>query len=317
VSYLNDARTLGQENTFAMANNFFSSFSHGDNTKWVYSQVARVTYVHEFNSHFTFTLGAKYWLQQPTGTLYYIYKDYADRADTVSQVTSSELSATVRWAPHEQFFQNKAGRVNIINHYPIVTLQYSRGIKGLFGASYNYDAFHLNVYKRCYIAPLGYSDISFDAGTILGTVPFPLLTVHPGNASYFYSQRAYNLMNVGEFVSDHYAGVDIDHFFNGFFFNKIPGLKRLRLREVVAGKILYGGLRAENDPAVNPNQMKFPLTKGELSTYSLGSKPYVEGSIGIYNIFTIFRVDLVKRFTYLEHPGVSGLGLRISSNFQF
>lgn len=317
VSYMKDARTLGQENTFAVANNFFSSFSHGDNTKWVYSQVGRVSYVHEFNSHFSFTMGAKYWIQQPTGTLYYIYKDYADRADTVSQVTTSEFSASIRWAPHEQFFQNKAGRVNIINHYPIVTLQYSRGIRGLFGSSYNYDALHLNVYKRCYIAPLGYSDISFDAGTILGAVPFPLLTVHPGNSSYFYSQRAYNLMNVGEFVSDHYAGIDIDHFFNGFFFNKIPGLKRFRLREVVAGKILYGGLRPENNPAANPDQMKFPLTKGALSTYSLGGKPYIEGSVGIYNIFTIFRVDLVKRFTYLEHPGVSGLGLRISSNFQF
>jgi hypothetical protein len=227
------------------------------------------------------------------------------------------VSASVRWAPHEQFFQNKAGRVNIINHYPIVTLQYSKGIKGLFGGEYSYDAFHLNIYKRCYIAPLGYSDITFDAGYLAGILPFPLLTVHPANTSYFYSPNAYNMMNVGEFVSDHYAGINIDHFFNGFFFNKIPGLKRLRLREVIAGKILYGGLRDENNPAVNPYQMKFPLTKGELSTYSLGGKPYIEGSVGIYNIFTIFRLDLVKRFTYLDHPNISSLGLRISSNFQF
>jgi hypothetical protein len=118
-------------------------------------------------------------------------------------------------------------------------------------------------------------------------------------------------------VSDHYAGLNIDHFFNGFFFNKIPGLKRLRLREVIAGKILYGGLRGENNPAMNPEQMKFPLTKGVLSTYSLGSEPYIEGSVGIYNIFTIFRVDLVKRFTYLGHANVSSLGVRVSSNFNF
>jgi hypothetical protein len=317
VSYLDDARTLGQENTFAVANNFFTSFGHGDNTKWVYSRITRVSYVHEFNSHFSFTMGAKYWIQQPTGTLYYIYRDRADNPDTVSQVSTSELSASIRWAPHEQFFQNKAGRVNIINHWPIFTLQYSKGLKGLFGASYNYDAFHLNVYKRCYIAPLGFSDVSFDAGYIGGAVPFPLLTVHPGNPSYFYSQRAYNLMNVGEFVSDHYAGLNIDHFFNGFFFNKVPGLKRLRLREVIAGKILYGGLRSENNPAVNPNQMKFPLTDGVMTTYSLGGRPYIEGSVGIYNIFTIFRLDLVKRFTYLGNPNVSSVGLRISSNFNF
>jgi len=317
ASYLYDARTLGQESAFAVANNFFTSFSHGDNSKWLYSRIVRLSYIHEFNSHFSFTLGGKYWQQQPTGSLLYIYKDFADRADTVSQLTTSELSASIRWAPHEQFFQNKAGRANIINHYPIITLQYSRGIKGLFGGGYNYNALHLNVYKRCYIAPLGFSDITFDAGYLGGTLPFPLLTIHPGNTSYFYSQRAYNLMNIGEFVSDHYAGINIDHFFNGFFFNKIPGLKRLRLREVIGGKILYGGLRDENNPASNPSQMKFPLTKGVLSTYSLTSRPYIEGSVGIYNIFTIFRLDLVKRFTYLEHPNISGLGLRISSNFQF
>jgi hypothetical protein len=143
------------------------------------------------------------------------------------------------------------------------------------------------------------------------------LTIHPGNPSYFYTENAYNMMNVGEFVSDHYAGLNIDHFFNGFFLNKIPGLKHLRLREVVAGKILYGGLRDSNNPALNPMQMRFPTTDGVTSTYSLGAKPYIEGSVGLYNIFTIFRVDLVKRFTYLDHPRTSSLGLRISSNFNF
>ena len=63
--------------------------------------------------------------------------------------------------------------------------------------------------------------------------------------------------------------------------------------------------------------MRFPLTNGVTSTYSLGNQPYLEASIGIYNILSIFRLDLVKRFTYLDHPNTSGLGLRISGNFNF
>lgn len=317
VSYLNDTRSLGQENAFAVANNFFTSFSRGDNSKWLYNRILRLTYIHEGYDHLTYSFGIKYWQQNPTGSLLYIYKDYADRADTVAQITTGEVSATLRWAPHEEFFQNKAGRANVANRYPIVTLQYGRGIKGVFGGQFNYDALHLNVYKRCYLAPLGYSDINFDAGYLGGTLPFPLLTIHPGNTSYFYAEHAFNLMSIGEFVSDHYAGINIDHFFNGFFFNKVPGLKRLRLREVIAGKILYGGLRDENNPDINPSQMRFPLTKGVVSTYSLGGQPYVECSIGIYNIFSIFRLDLVKRLTYLNHPNVSSTGLRISSKFNF
>jgi len=185
------------------------------------------------------------------------------------------------------------------------------------GGQYNYDAFHLSIYKRWYVAPIGFSDITLNAGWLGGNLPFPLLVIHPGNPSYYYSQGSYNMMNIGEFVSDHYAGLNIDHFFNGFFFNKVPGLKWLRLREVVGAKILYGGLRDINNPALNPQQMKFPLTEGVLSTYILGSQPYIEASVGIYNIFSVIRLDVVKRFTYLGHPNISSVGLRFSSNFNF
>lgn len=317
VSYMNDTRTLGQENVFGQGNSFLASFSHGDNSKWLYNQIVRLSYIREFESHFSYNFGAKFWQQQPTGTLQYLYKPFADKTDTIQSIRTSELSVTLRWAPHETFFQNKAARVNIVNKYPILLFQYSRGLQGLLGGQYNYDAFHLSIYKRWYVAPIGFSDITVNAGWLGGNLPFPLLIIHPGNPSYYYSQNSYNMMNIGEFVSDHYAGLNIDHFFNGFFFNKVPGLKWLRLREVIGAKILYGGLRDINNPALNPQQMKFPLTEGVLSTYILGSQPYIEASVGIYNIFSVIRLDLVKRFTYLSHPNISNVGLRFSSNFNF
>jgi Family of unknown function (DUF5686)/CarboxypepD_reg-like domain len=317
VSYLNDVRTLGQENAFSQGNTFFSSFTRGDDSKWLYNHIVRISYIHEYSNHFSYNLGLKYWQQSPTGSLNYIYEPQPDQFDSIRQMTTGEASITLRWAPHEEFFQNRAGRSDIINRWPIFTFQYAKGIQGLFGGQYKYDAFHLNIYKRAYAGPFGFADITFDAGYLSGNLPFPLLIIQPANQSYFYTENAYNMMDIGEFVSDHYAGINIDHFFNGFFFNKIPGFKRLKLREVIAAKILYGGLRSENNPMDNPAQMKFPLTNGLTTTYGLGSKPYVEASVGICNILTIIRLDLVKRFTYLDHPNISSLGLRISTNFNF
>jgi len=317
ISWLDDTRSLGAEGPFSQANNFFNSFTRGDDSKWLYNHIARFSYIQEFSSHFSYNLGMKFWQQRPTGSLYYIYQPAINHFDSVSQITTGEVSLTLRWAPHEEFFQNKAGRSNIINRWPIFTLQYAKGIQGLFGGQYNYDAWHFNVYKRVYIVPIGFTDITLDAGYLSGSLPFPMLTIAPGNQSYFYYENIYNLMNVGEFVSDHYASLDIDHFFGGFFFNKIPGLNRLRLREVVAAKILYGGLRDQNNPTFNPLQMKFPTTDGLTTTYPLGAKPYIEASVGIYNIFTVLRLDLVKRFTYLDHPNISSLGLRVSTSFNF
>jgi hypothetical protein len=317
VSYLRDTRNPGQENVFAEGNGFLYSFSRGVNTKWLYNDIFRLSYIHEFGNHFSYDLGFKYWNQQPAGSISYVYEPSPDQFDSVQEIKTSELSVTLRWAPHEQFYQGKSTRSDIINQYPIITFQYAKGIRGLSGGQYNYDAFHLNIYKRLYLAPLGYSDITLDGGFLGGNLPFPLLIIHPANQSYFYAENAYNLMNYEEFVSDHYAGVNIDHFFNGFFFNKIPLFKKLRFREVIAAKLLYGGVRDENNPEKNPAQMRFPLTNGVTSTYSLGNQPYLEASIGIYNILSIFRLDLVKRFTYLDHPNTSGLGLRISGNFNF
>jgi hypothetical protein len=317
ASYLHDIKNPGQEDIFSNGNTFLSSFTRGYSSNWLYSDIFRLSYVHEFGNHVSYILGTKYWRQQPAGSLVYVKEPSAQQLDTIPDITTGEISLTLRWAPNEQFFENKVGRRNIANKYPVISFQYSKGIQGLYGGEYNYDAFHLKVSKRVFTSPLGFSDIRLDAGYLSGILPFPLLIIPPANRSYFYSFNSYNLMNVQEFVADHYAGLDIDHYFNGFFFNKIPFLKKLRLREVIGAKILYGGLRSENNPADNPDQMLFPTTNGVTSTFALNGQPYVEASVGVYNIFSFIRIDLIKRFTYLYHPDVSKFGILVSSNFSF
>jgi hypothetical protein len=126
-------------------------------------------------------------------------------------------------------------------------------------------------------------------------------------------------MNFLEFVSDHYASVNVDQHFNGFFLNKIPLLKKLKLREVVSAKILYGGVRNENNPDINLSTIKFPIDKqtGLPTTYILNGNPYIEVSAGISNIFKLLRVDFVKRLTYLDHPDVTPWGIRTRVKFDF
>jgi hypothetical protein len=318
VSFLHDTRNPGVENQFAQDNSFLGSFSRGIGGKWLYTDVGNLSYIREFGDHFSYNFGAKYWRQQPAQDLYYIYGTSAGTADTIHRLTTTQLSVTLGWSPHQQFYQGHNYRRTINNQYPGFTLQYAVGIKGPLGGQYMYNAFRFGVSKRWYVAPLGFMDIRMNAGYITGNLPFPLLIIQPANPSFFYSFNGYNLMNVEEFITDHYESLNIDHYFNGFFLNKIPLLKKLRLREVVEGKVLFGGVRAGNNPASNPEQMKFPLNdQGVLTTYALGSQPYLEAGIGIYNILNIFRIDVVHRFTYLQHPGISATGLRLSTGLNF
>lgn len=133
-----------------------------------------------------------------------------------------------------------------------------------------------------------------------------------------YDPNAYNIMNFLEFVSDHYVGLNITHSFGGFFLNKIPLVYHLKLREFFSHEILYWGLRNENNPHYTTNLYQFPVSlNGSSGTYSLGSTPYIEAGAGIGNIFKLIRIDVIRRFNYLDHPGATPYGLRFSFSPDF
>jgi hypothetical protein len=119
-------------------------------------------------------------------------------------------------------------------------------------------------------------------------------------------------MNFLEFVSDQYVALNVNHSFNGFIFNKIPLLKKLKLRELVTFKILYGSLSDRNNPDYQNDLFKFPTdANGVPLTYTLDRKPYIEAGIGLSNILNLIRIDVIKRFTYVGNPNVSSIGIRI------
>ena len=317
ASFQRDTKIPGQELQFVQEDNFLLSFKRGVNDKWLYNDTWRVDYIHEFENHFSYSLGFKNWQQSPAGSLQ--FKRIGDNENTPSPtLTTSEFSVETRWAPHEQFYQGKIYRVPIASRYPVYTLRYTAGIKGLLNSQYNYQNLTGTISKRFMLSQLGYSNVTVQGGYIFGQVPFPLLTIHRANQTYAYQLNSYNLMNFLEFVSDHYASLSIDHSFNGFFFNKIPLLKKLKWREAVSLKALYGGLRSENDPQQHPDLYQFPVDgRGIPYTYTLGKTPYIEVSAGIANVLKFFRIDLVKRLNYLDHPNVSQWGIRTRATFDF
>jgi hypothetical protein len=316
ASFQRDTKIPGQELEFVQEDNFLLSFKRGINDKWLYNDVYRLDYVHEYNNHLSYTVGFKKWQQAPAGGLYFrnsipLPGDQNLVGRDIAALNTTELSLSVRWAPQETFYQGKLYRVPIIGRFPIITARFTAGIKGLLDGEYNYRNLSLNLTKRFYLSQLGHSDVMVEGGYIFGQVPFPLLAVHRANQTYSYQLNSYNLMNFLEFSSDRYASLFIDHNFNGFFFNKLPLIKHLKLREVASIKLLYGGIREENNPATHPALYQFLQDgQGQPTTFALGRQPYAEASVGVANIFKLFRLDVVKRLTYLNNPNVAEWGLR-------
>lgn len=311
ITYQKDTRIPGQELQFSQGDNFFLSFKRGINDKLLLNNTLRFEHLNEFENHFSYLVGYSFTRQQPLGNLFFNVNDYLSEDGKLSSIDIGELFLDLRYAPNESFYQGKLYRDHFPNNYPVIRLKTAAGSGFLFN-DYEYLRFQFNISRRYYVSILGYTDISFEAGKISGKVPYPLLFIHRANQTYAYQKDSYNLMNFLEFVSDKYVALNIDHSFNGFLLNKVPLLKKMKLREIITFKALYGGLGDKNNPDYNSDLFRFPVDLNNVPlTFTLEKKPYIEASVGLSNILRIFRVDLIKRFTYLDHPNVSQFGIRV------
>ncbi|HWZ17110.1 MAG TPA: DUF5686 family protein [Mucilaginibacter sp.] len=311
LSYLYDVNVPGQ--SFGSSQSALASFHSGKTTYFLYNKILAVSYVKDFDNHFSYNLTLKNWDQQAAGALVYQLNDANN--SIVHDLTTRQASIGLRYAPHEQIMQGSTKRSTIDNKYPIFSLTVAYGSTKIFNTSYDYTNIAANIRKRFYLSQLGHTNVTLLGGVVAGKVPFPLLNISPANQSIAFGFNSYNAMNYLEFVTDHWAGLNINQSFNGFFLNKIPLIERLKWREYLSFKILYGGLRNENNPANSPNLFQFPASSNGI--YSLNSTPYTEGGVGIGNIFKLFRVDFIKRFTYLDHPGASLYVVKLTFNVDY
>ena len=224
-----------------------------------------------------------------------------------------------RYAPNEQYFQGKRFRVPLINKYPIFTLKYAQSFEGVLNSDFSFQKLTFGFFKRFYLSPFGYSDIEVEAAKIWGELPYPLLNIPRANQTFSYQLRSYNLMNFIEFVSDRYVSLNYAHYFNGYILNKIPLIKKLKWRSVVTFKGILGDVSDKNDPSTNPDQVPFPVNAdGTQATFPLTRTPYIEVSAGVANILKFFRVDVVKRLTFLDRTEVAtGVSLRLRFKVEF
>jgi hypothetical protein len=215
-------------------------------------------------------------------------------------IQTTILRLNTRLSKDEIVVRNTYSKYSLGSDYPIVGLDLAMGIKGIFENDYEFYRAVASVDYYLPIAPLGISEMVLTAGKIFGKVPYPLLKLHEGNATYFYDQYAFSCMNFYEFASDAWFSFFYEHHFKGFFLGKIPLMKRLKWREVFVFKGLIGTLSDKNNGSVPDTEAVLLFPKGMSSV----SKPYFEAGVGIENIFRIFRLDAIWRLSHRkEKPG--------------
>ena len=273
-------------------------------------------YERDFSHHFSLSTHLQHEYNMVAGDLAY-YRITADGGYlTVKRFHELNGFLQLRFAPGEKGNNSRLGHDNPFNlsrGTPVLTISHLVGYffesDFLQGRIFNHTEFSAEM--RIKMAAFGYIDAALNAGIVWNKVPFPLLIFPHSNQSILMQANAFNTMKPMEFVADKYASLHLTYHLNGLILNRIPGIKRLKLREVVSIGILESGLSRKNNPEFEPEGLYLlPANSSVMSAI-----PYVEVSVGIENIFKVLRVDYFFRCTYLKQPDVKKGGVRFSLKF--
>lgn len=231
---------------------------------------------------------------------------------------TTELRAELRFAPGETYINTKQRRLKINLDAPVFTVSHTLGLKDFLGGDYRYNYTELSIYKRFWMNSWGKIDCYVRGGIQWDKVPFPLLCMPATNLSYIIQDQTFQLINNMEFLNDRFASAEVSWDFNGKLFNRIPLIKKLKWREYLAVRCLWGDLSDKNNPYLAQNANDNTIMMFPDGSYVMNPKtPYVEVSAGIHNIFKIVHIEYTRRLNYLDLPTAHKQGIRFMIRMTF
>ena len=282
-------------------------FSSGSNGKLTNINLTNVGVEIEPIKNLTFQSGFSYrTLESASDTFSLDYYTDAAHTTTKSDVKQSEVNFQVEYTPNRQTIGYAVERENVDSPFSRFYLNYSHGFKGLLNSDFQYEKIQLYYKQPIIIGPLGRTNIIMEVGKTFGTIPLGLMSVIPGNQSYFIIENTFSNLNFYEFVTDQYATLEWNHNFGGRLFARIPFMRKLNWREIIGVKGVYGTISDENR-AINASGL----------VYNAPEQVYWEYSAGIGNIFKVFRIDFAWRGNYLNTPDTNRFTVKGSFGFYF
>ena len=157
--------------------------------------------------------------------------------------------------PH--IIQTVDNKISLGTKYPLVWVQYTRGIKKFLGGEFDYDRFDLKLRKTFNFKYLGRLTIQLQGGYI--DQPIPVCNLYYAPSSYreftFFAPNSFGTMRSNEFLSDRYATVFLYHNFGYLLFK---GKKWFHPEFALSQNIGFGWLDNKEKYSyntINPEEM--------------------------------------------------------------
>lgn len=222
-----------------------------------------------------------------------------------SRVRQSEFNVQLDYSFSRKTVGSGVERRTTSRPYAELYLSYSQGLKDVMDSDFDYKKVQLYYRQPLNMGGIGRLDITTELGKTFGEIPLGLLSIVPGNQTYWAIPNTFNLLDFYEFETDTYATVQLQHNFGGRIFSRIPFLRKLNWRETIGIKAVYGTISDENR-AINASGL----------LYQAPEDIYYEYNAGIGNIFKVLRIEFAWRGNYIA-PSTNNFGVKASFGIRF
>ncbi len=187
----------------------------------------------------------------------------------------------LEYTPRQRYIREPKEKIILGSRWPTFYISWRKGIPDMLGSEVNFDFLETGIQQEIKLGLAGISRYTIKSGTFLSRKDLrlvdykfqrrgdPYLFLNP-NEAFQALDSTFPIFN--RFYEAHYV-----HDFNGVFINKIPLLKKLRLREVAGAGFLIAPERDLRYGEVFAGIEKIlkwpfnPLTKFKLGVYIVGS----------------------------------------------
>jgi hypothetical protein len=147
----------------------------------------------------------------------YLYEVASNEGAVVAQdeFRFTQFSAGFRFAFREEFIITKRTRLSLGTKYPVLWVQYTRGMEGFLDGEYEYNRIDVKIEKSVFTKYLGTTSLVFKGGFIDRGIP--ATDLYNGNGSYrfftLFAPNSFATMRMNEFMSDRYIALYFTHNF--------------------------------------------------------------------------------------------------------
>jgi len=310
-----DITSPSDDNLLHNKDNFFMTIRATKQDQMYLYQRQKVGFTYETDWGLRFDASMRWQSNRTVGNLHYFKVTDVNKEAEVKKIRTTEATVGIDYNPGVTYVNTKQQRLPINLDSPEISLSHTMGFDGFMGGQYQSNLTSLGIYKRQWLGSFGYIDFNVVGKVQWNKVPFPMLIQPPVNLSIFEQEATISMMKDWEFLSDRQIFWSAAWDMNGKLLNRIPLLKKLKWREYIAVKGVWGDLTSKNDPTKNVNDnviFQFPN-----HSYTFGKTPYWEVVAGVHNIFKFFAIDYVRRLNYLDHANVDKWGIRMGFLMSF